>query len=510
LADRRLGFKLEKGEDSWRLRYAELANVPIADWPYEAVQYALMDALSTLGAHLSQWEQWAEITDETRQTQAAWALAAVSARGCCVNPTRVEALAAHLITLVVAARTELQAAGIYRPDGTKDMAALRGMVTSAYEGAGLTVPMTAGGETTGPQVGTSRSVLLESGHPTLRRLAEVGAQEKLLTSFIPVLQGGYHHPIICRYHVLVKSNRTSCVKPNMQQLPRYPGVRECIVARPGFALCSVDYDAAELHTLAEVCQQVCGYSEIGKLYRANPDHDLHSDFAAMMNGMEYAEFMAILKGSEGPERPKWAKKQRQGAKAANLGFPGGLGAKTFQAYAKAAPYFLDLTLSECQALQAAWKKRWPCVVEFMNAVSAQLGPDGRADFALVMTGFLRGDCGYCDGCNTQFQGLAAAGAKDALYRVVRDGAAHGVFPVAFMHDEILAEVPLATMHDSAYWLADTMISSLGALCPSVPITAKPCLMLEWSKDAEPTFNAQGKLVPWVRPPAAVAAPSPTP
>jgi DNA polymerase-1 len=512
LTDRRLGFKLDKSEDSWRLRYGELAGTPIADWPYEAVQYALLDALSTLGVYLSQEEQWDPITDEPRQTRAAWALEATGSRGLTIDPAAVETLSAALVVDVTATRAKLTEAGVYRPDGTKDMAGLRARVATAYEAQGLTVPMTAGGKKSGPQVGTSRSVLLESSDPTLVLLGEGGAKETLLTNFVGVLKKGYRQPLIAKYQPLVETNRASCQKPNVMQLPRYKGVRESIVARPGFALCSVDYDAAELHTLAQVCLDIVGYSHMAELYQANPDHDLHSDFAATMLGMSYAEFMAILKGSEGPARAKWAKAQRQAAKAANFGYPGGLGPVKFRRYAKDT-YGLDLPMSECVALRAAWRKRWPEVVEFQEAVGAQLnGPEGLADFPLVRTGFLRGGCGYCNGCNFQFQGLAAAGAKDALYRAVRDGGAHGVFPVAFMHDEILSEVPIETQHDSAYWLADTMIGALSALCPDVPITAKPALMLAWSKDAEPTFDAQGRLVPWVpASPAAVAAPlTPTP
>ena len=120
LTDRRLGFKLDKGEDSWRLRYAELAATPVQDWPLDAVRYAVLDALSTLACVLSQREQWDPIPDEIRQTRAAWALAAVAGRGLCVDPAAVERLNGVIMSDVLAAREVLTAQGVYRADGTKD------------------------------------------------------------------------------------------------------------------------------------------------------------------------------------------------------------------------------------------------------------------------------------------------------------------------------------------------------------------------------------------------------
>lgn len=53
---RRFGLDVtaDKGPDSWRLRYGELIDVPLAEWPEEAVRYALQDAPKTLAPWLSQ------------------------------------------------------------------------------------------------------------------------------------------------------------------------------------------------------------------------------------------------------------------------------------------------------------------------------------------------------------------------------------------------------------------------------------------------------------------------
>lgn len=54
---RRFGVDLaedKKGEDSWRLRYGELVDVPLAQWPLAAVLYAIKDGPRTLAAWLHQ------------------------------------------------------------------------------------------------------------------------------------------------------------------------------------------------------------------------------------------------------------------------------------------------------------------------------------------------------------------------------------------------------------------------------------------------------------------------
>jgi hypothetical protein len=56
--------------------------------------------------------------------------------------------------------------------------------------------------------------------------------------------------------------------------------------------------------------------------------------------------------------------------------------------------------------------------------------------AFTLTGRVRGACTYTQARNTPFQSLAADGAKQALWRLVREK----FFPVAFVHDEVVLEV----------------------------------------------------------------------
>lgn len=52
-----IGMRLDKSNDTWRLRYAELDGVPFSKWPKEAIDYAMLDAEVT-GAVFEEQENW--------------------------------------------------------------------------------------------------------------------------------------------------------------------------------------------------------------------------------------------------------------------------------------------------------------------------------------------------------------------------------------------------------------------------------------------------------------------
>lgn len=256
LAKRHLDLYVEKGESTWRLRYSELAHTPIADWPEEAREYALNDALVTRDVYLA---QGGDIVNEVEQTQAAFALHLASVWGVRTDPVAVSALKTKLETEQAAARRDLIAAGFYKgvpfttedrksgrvPDFYgkfaaksrqgeprpmkygKDMAVIRARVEATF--VGRVVPRTESGE-----VSTDKDALEMSGDPLLQMLADIGGVDKVLQTYIPVLEQGTDVPINASFNVLVATGRTSSYRPNLQNLPggrRVQGVRECFVAR---------------------------------------------------------------------------------------------------------------------------------------------------------------------------------------------------------------------------------------------------------------------------------------
>lgn len=493
IASRRTPMILNKGADSWRLRYNELHGVPLAQWPREATEYATDDAKATLAVFLSQQEAPGdrEYLDrvEPDQTRAAFALRAIGSRGVCVDMDAVDSLETKFRAERDAIYPELVAAGIYRAAGTRDMKKLRALVQASYESAGEKVPVTKTGE-----VQTSASVLKESNDPTLVRLAEFNKTEKLLTSFLPGLRVGAHFPLTCEYQTIVESGRTSCrgIKygksrgPQLQNLPRANGIRECFVPRPGYYYCSVDYSQLELCTLAQVVYDMgCGSVLRDAI---NADLDLHMHFAAIMRGWDYD---AVVKD----KKKEPYKSARQGAKAANFGFPGGLGARKFVTYARDS-YGVALTEEQARTYQEMWRRMWVDAYEYQRRTGSACDSAGFVGVVVDRTGFARGGCRYTEACNTQFQHLAAAGAKRACWRLVKESAVSELRPLAFIHDEVIAEVPIDVAHELATLQAKVMREEMSALVPDVKISADPALMERWYKEAETVYDANGLLIPW--------------
>ena len=127
------------------------------------------------------------------------------------------------------------------------------------------------------------------------------------TFFIRKLEGSRVHP---RYDILKNTGRTGCSSPNIQQLPRDGDIRSMFKAREGNTLLITDYSAIELATLAQHVYTTQGSSVMRN--KINDGTDLHKYYAS------------VLFGTTEDKVEKW---QRQAAKAANFGFPGGLGMK---------------------------------------------------------------------------------------------------------------------------------------------------------------------------------------
>jgi hypothetical protein len=96
---------------------------------------------------------------------------------------------------------------------------------------------------------------------------------------------------------------------------------------------------------------------------------------------------------------------------------------------------------------------------------------------------------------------AAEGATLGVCRVSRRCYTPGdrfygkVFPIAFVHDEIIGEVEIGA-EDLLYDVANIMVESMREVTPNVRVSAEPVLMERWDKAAEPVFDEEGKLIVW--------------
>jgi len=477
------------GPDVWRYRYRELEGTPIEEYPPAAERYARLDAEYTYRVWAKQTAiDGEDLTDPIMVgaiIASEFALHLMSCWGIRTDKEAIDTLEASLTEHVDATAIQLQVAGLLRPTGSKNMTAIRDLVSRAY-GAGA--PLTEKGA-----ISTARDVLEGSGDPALELLASVSNDQKLLTTYVPLLRAGQDRPLNPRYY-LVESGRTSARNPNVQNQPRKGGVRECFVPREGWVYISADYSVCELCALAQVLLDKYEHSEMAEIIRAG--QDVHLWFGSKLLGITYGE-------AEERRREPEIQNARQLAKIGDFGIPGGLGAEALGSFAKA--YGVEMSQDEAKGLRATWLTTFPEMRQYFDEAAQEtaLG-GGRATTTHTRTGFVRGECSFTQWCNHQFQHLVAVGARSACFYVAREAYAtpssplFGTRPVAFIHDEIIISVldDPEVYRPAAQRLQEVMIESMSEVIPDVPITTDVAVMSRWYKGAEAAYDDQGGLIPW--------------
>ncbi len=195
------------------------------------------------------------------------------------------------------------------------------------------------------------------------------------------------------------------------------------------------------------------------------------------------------------------KEYRQQSKPANFGFPGGMAAESFKEYAEG--YGIFLTSAQAESIHATWFRKWPEMRAYFDAISNLTAFDN--PITQLRSGRVRGGASFCAVANGFFQGLAADGAKDALWAVAvecyvdKSSPLFGTRPVFFIHDEIGIEIPYRwwgaeRSAAAAERLSVVMIEAMKKWIPDIPISAKPIMVRRWFKGAE-QVKAGGVLVP---------------
>lgn len=569
--------------DGWRHRYAELDGVPLEQWPDEAVQYPRRDARGTYDVLTVQLAEGRDNLQCVKaEMRAAWFLHLACAWGMRTDPLLVPEVVRRIRQEHETSRRKFFEQGIVRvrPCNKKageweradditeawlnrmfdvigvkagpgaepwrlerlrdietcraalakgrpirfaeDKGRLSSLVEGAYQGD---PPLTSGGASGNQKTSTSRDTLAESGSELLEEYAEAGPNEKLLSTYVGVLEQGTRMPINPSANTLVATQRTSYRRPNLQQLPRKGGVRECFIPRPGWLYCSVDYAALELCTLGQVCLNLFGQSAMADAI--NKGQDLHTRLAARFAGVSYEEAMARRQ-----EKDPVILALRQAAKPVNFGLPGLMGPpKLVLTARKDGVRFCELagesescgrnqkvtryqhrpiapTCSVCLKLaieyRDLWRQEWPEMVEYHKVTIAQAEECGASiPLESFGMGMKRLETNANAVSNHFFQNLAAQGAKHAGWLLAKEAytdktsVLYGAWRnVVFVHDEIIAEVREEVAHECALRQAEVMISGMREFVPDVKISAEPCLMRRWFKGADRAEGKDGRLKPW--------------
>jgi hypothetical protein len=115
---------------------------------------------------------------------------------------------------------------------------------------------------------------------------------------------------------------------------------------------------------------------------------------------------------------------------------------------------------------------------------------------VTYTGRLRAKATFAARHNTMFQGLAADGAKLALWKLWR--ADYHI--VNFIHDEIMVEIPEhANLALHAEVVRRLMIEAMELVVPDVQIDVQYAVSQMWAKNAEAVIDGDGRLAAWKPP-----------
>ena len=491
LMKRHFGHELAKGEDTWRLRYSELYEVPLCDWPKDARQYAEDDAVATMAVYQAQETEAALLLDEPARCRTAWMLHLMSCYGIKTDPEAVAAFVQTTKRHSEEIKGTLVNWGLVRPTGTRDTKAAKALMMQVCQAKGLPIAETDSGD-----VALDDAACKATGDPILAAYASYSSLAKVVSTDLPILLNGVVRPIQTRFEPLLETGRTSSSKPNIQNIKRLAGMRECFRPRPGYVYVDADYGMLELCTFAQTCLWWFGRSRMAEVLNSQDENDPHLAFAAQILGITYKEAKARRKAGD-----KEVEQRRLVAKVGNFGFPGGLGKDSFVEYA-ASSYKVAITVEKAAELKVFWLAQWPEARFYFDHIGKQENENGRVSLQRFVTGSWRSNMSYTVACNDPFQSLGATAATWAGYDLARacyherDHILFGSRPVNFIHDQYLVEVRDDELaHDRATAVADIMVTAARRAIPDVTPKVEPLLCRYWSKDAKAVYK-EGRLVPW--------------
>lgn len=459
---------------------------------------------------------------------------------------------AGLLTMRKATKTNVPATG--RPSGAKEriaQKALRAYVARVCAEHNLPMVPTPGGEASLSEAALEQLVPLD---PIIEQYAHREKYRKLLNEELPRMCGkdaeGKSTGVpasevhFC-FNVLVETGRTSSYAsdkyPSANGQNVDPRVRPIYVPRPGMLFVSCDYSALEMCSLANTLVEILGAGQSRMADLINRGIDPHTYFGALLAAQldpnfrdtlahgGVTEHMAIygtFAACEKDPRPQvsaWFKHWRTFAKPPDLGLGGGLGAKGLVAFAKN-NYGVEMTIETAKQLIELWLQAFPEMRLYFKWVR-ETCPDPehpligtRVDeetgevrpikgYAYTFAGgTYRAACPYTAACNGRaLQSPSAVGAKlgavidvtRACYDVTRGSILYGCWPLDFIHDEVLVELPDDEYaSDRADEICRLMASGMSAVMPHVKVGAKPAMMRRWHKEAGERRDARGRLIPW--------------
>lgn len=485
--------------------YGKLRDVPCEQWSELERLYPVYDAQAAYMLYGEQNKRQMFLDDAFRVGRGAMWVGAMTSRGICTDETKVKAFetlkTAQMWDKVKALQdprlppAQQGLISVIRKKGTehewtpkKNTKKVRALLVDLWDESTLgPIPMTKGGKKTAPQASLDADSLDKSNIPILQTYGELAKLQRKVSTVIPALMRGIHTPIHSRFTWLLNTGRFSSKNPNIQNTDREPGMRECFVpSRPDYCFVQCDWSGNELCAWAQICYVLFGYSRMREAINAGLD--CHLKVAGELLSIPYDQ---LDRGNPLHENARTL------SKIANFGFMGGMVARTFIEYAYG--YGVILTIQQAQQILLAWQRAWPEHVPYFRYIKAELKTGHTVQ---MYSNRYRGGCSFTQASNTKFQGLASEAMREAgwemfkLAHLVPSSPLYDYHNVNVIHDEFIAEGPIARAAEAAEEMSRVMVAIGSKWMPDLRITADPCLMNCWSKKAKSIRDANGRLMVW--------------
>lgn len=516
----------KRGDDIWRMRYGELEDVGIEDWPQEAIDYAVQDALLTRKVWFEQEAARAargpgSMNSEHIQMAAAFTLRGVEITGLDIDTAAVQELKNDKVRKFEEARQALAKVGLIRSTGTLDKRALMDRAETLW---GVTKKTAKG------QVATDKKTLgkVITNDPIYRIYLEYAGHLKAVTTFIPQMEIPKVHP---RFTPIINTLRTSCTSSNyykyrgqaygkrvvrqgdplpsinLQQIPRDSGFRKVFIPPKDHVFICADYGNLELLCAGQTYYSLFGESKLRDTLNAGLNlHDytgciIYNDSKG--TDIDIRHFRLMI--HTGDDHAKFC---RQSAKFVNLGCPGGQSARTIHQLANDTG--LAITPEQAEKWHEAARGQFPeydkFFMDFLPSVQNGTmyikvedeitGEDvykSKPRYDIEVCGVWRSKCIYTAAANgITMQMPAALGKKIAmarLYRAMTDPSLnsplYGGSLHIDLHDEFLISVPETSDVELAQKaMAEIMIDGMQCVLPDMRVGVESMIMHRWGKEAE--------------------------
>lgn len=454
---------------SWR-PIDDLAERVLAIWRlaarlFEQCETAMEGSESAFGCVSAQWAAnrrcaWGMFTHDI-QLRASIALEAVSRNGLHVDLQYRSRIHGQLQQQHAEMLDVLQRHS-YSPTSERSRERLQEVLASVERETGVFLPR--GGD--GIILSDKKSLAAVMSNSFVQALL----RERELRSRLLVLRKMGVEVLHPTFNLLVKTGRTSSYgEIAAQGIPKEDFLREVIVPSPGHVFIGADYVTIDMVALAYAMRHQFGRPS-AMMNAINLGADLHRLVASRLFG--------IPEGNV-------TREQRNCAKAINFGLPAGMQGETLRQHVRSA-CGIDLGLEQVERFIAQWYEVFP----EMRGYGLRMFNDGRV---FTDTGRLRAAADLNEQRNTVFQGLAADGAKLALWRLHRAG----FRVVNFIHDEFLIEVPAdCDLTIEAAKIRSHMVQGMQEVMPGMRIDVKLAAMRRWSPQAEAVCDSDGQLQIW--------------